>query len=147
MKRILVAGLALMLVLGLQPRAASAQPNNASPYPFLNWWGHGQDPRLTLSGIGIGIATGIAGYFLTEKHGNPGHARMTTLGAYGVTTGACIIAYPFVGTIVLNRPLTYREVYMGLADCIVPFVGSWLVDQSLPHTALYDGGPPKPAHH
>jgi hypothetical protein len=147
MKRFLLAALAMALALGLHPQAARAQSSTTSAYPFLNWWGHGQDPRLTAAGIGIGIGTGVWGYFLTEKHGNPGHARMTTLGAYGATTGACIIAYPFIGTVVLNRPLTYREVYMGLADCIVPFVGSYLVDTYLPHTALYDGGPAAKAKH
>jgi hypothetical protein len=147
MKRFILAALVLMMALGLQPRSASAQPtNNTSAYPWLNWWGHGQDPRLTAAGIGIGIGTGVLSYYLTEKHGNPGHMRMTALGAYGVTTGACIIAYPFVGTVVLNRPLSYREVYTGFADCFVPFIGSWLVDRALPHTALYDDVNGKPVH-
>jgi hypothetical protein len=146
MKRFVLAALALIMVVGLQPRPASAQSSNNSATPFLSWWGHGQDVRLTLAGMGIGIGTGALGYYLTEKHGNPGHMRMTTLGAYGVTTGACIIAYPFIGTVVLNRPLSYREVYTGFADCVVPFIGSWLVDRALPHTALYDDVNGKPVH-
>jgi hypothetical protein len=28
---------------------------------------------------------------------------------------------------------------MGMADCIVPFIGSYLVDVYLPHNVLYDG--------
>jgi hypothetical protein len=140
MKRFILAALALIMVVGLQPQSASAQPTNStSAFPFLNWWGHGQDPRLTAAGIGIGIGTGVAGYYLTQKHGNPGHMRMTTLGAYGVTTGACIVATPFIYTVAVNRPLTYREVYMGMADCIVPFIGSYLVNAYLPHSMLYDG--------
>jgi hypothetical protein len=142
MKRFILAALALILVVGLQPQSASAQPTNntsTSAFPFLNWWGHGQDPRLTAAGIGIGIGTGVAGYYLTQKHGNPGHMRMTTLGAYGVTTGACVVATPFIYTVAVNRPLTYREVYMGMADCIVPFIGSYLVNAYLPHNMLYDG--------
>ncbi len=140
MKRFILAALALILVVGLQSQSASAQPSsNPSTFPFLNWWGHGQDPRLTAAGIGIGIGTGVAGYYLTQKHGNPGHMRMTTLGAYGVTTGACVVATPFIYTVAVNRPLTYREVYMGMADCIVPFIGSYLVNAYLPHNMLYDG--------
>jgi hypothetical protein len=139
MKRFILAALALIMAVALQPQAARAQSADANWNAFLNWLGHGQDPRLTAAGIGIGIGTGVGGYFLTQKRGNPGHIRVTTLGAYGITTGACIIAYPFVGTVVLNRPLTYREVYTGMADCFVPFVGSWLVDHALPHTVLYDG--------
>jgi len=142
MKRSILAALALTMAVGLQPRAAQAggaQSTSTSAYPFLNWWGHGQDPRLTLAGIGIGIGTGVAGYYLTQKHGNPGHMRMTTLAAYGATTGACVVATPFIYTVAVNRPLTYREVYMGMADCIVPFIGSYLVNVYLPHNMLYDG--------
>ncbi|HZC55627.1 MAG TPA: hypothetical protein VE396_06205 [Xanthobacteraceae bacterium] len=139
MKRTVLAALAVILAIGLQPQAARAQSANTNWHPFLNWWGHGQDPRLTAAGIGIGIGTGIGAYFLREKHGNPGTYRVTALGAYGATTGACIIATPFVYTVAVNRPLTYREVYMGMADCFVPFIGSYLVNAYLPHTMLYDG--------
>jgi hypothetical protein len=139
MKRFILAALALIMAVGLQPRSASAQASNTSAFPFLTWWGHGQDPRLTAAGIGIGIGTGVGGYYLTQTHGNPGHMRMTTLGAYGVTTGACIVATPFIYTVAVNRPLTYREVYMGMADCVVPFIGSYLVNVYLPHNMLYDG--------
>jgi hypothetical protein len=145
MKRFIIAAMALCLAVGLQPKAAQAQ--NPAPAPtwswgngsFLNWWGHGQDPRLTVAGIGIGIGTGVGAYLLTKKHGNPGTTRVTALGAYGITTGACMIATPFIYTVAVNRPLTYREVYMGMADCIVPFIGSYLVNAYLPHTVLYDG--------
>jgi hypothetical protein len=139
MKRLILAALALTMAIGLQPKAAQAQDNNATWNSFLTWWGHGQDPRLTAAGIGIGIGTGVGGYLLTQKHGNPGHTRVTTLGAYGITAGACMVATPFIYTVAVNRPLTYREVYMGMADCIVPFVGSYLVNAYLPHTVLYDG--------
>ncbi len=140
MKRFILAALALIMVVGLQPQSASAQPtSNTSAFPFLNWWGHGQDPRLTAAGIGIGIGTAVGAYALRQKHGNPGTYRVTALGAYGITTGACMVATPFVYTVAVNRPLTYREVYMGMADCIVPFIGSYLVNVYLPHNMLYDG--------
>jgi hypothetical protein len=138
MKRFILAALALIMAVGLQPNAAQAQDNNTFGN-FFSWWGHGQDPRLTAAGIGIGIGTGVGGYFLTQKHGNPGKMRVTALGAYGITTGACMVATPFIYTVAVNRPLTYREVYMGMADCIVPFIGSYLVNAYLPHTVLYDG--------
>ena len=138
MKRFIIAALALTMVIGLHPKAAQAQDTNAS-WNFLSWWGHGQDPRLTAAGIGIGIGTGVGAYLLTKKHGNPGVHHVTALGAYGITTGACMVATPFIYTVAVNRPLTYREVYMGMADCIVPFIGSYLVNAYLPHTVLYDG--------
>jgi hypothetical protein len=147
MKRSILAVLALALAIGLQPQAARAQDNGWNA--FWAWLTHGQDPRLTGVGIGIGIGSGVTSYFLTEKHGNPGVRSMTTLGAYGVTAAGCVFVYPFLGTIVLNRPLTPREAYVGMADCIVPVIGGWIVDASLPHTAWVDGTPatPPPRHH
>jgi hypothetical protein len=139
MKRFVLAALALIMAVGAQPKAAQAQDNYWNSNSFLSWWGHGQDPRLTAAGIGIGIGTGVGAYALRQKHGNPGTYRVTALGAYGITTGACVIATPFIYTVAVNRPLTYREVYMGMADCIVPFIGSYLVNAYLPHTVLYDG--------
>ncbi|HEY2533237.1 MAG TPA: hypothetical protein VGJ20_35780 [Xanthobacteraceae bacterium] len=41
---------------------------------------------------------------------------------------------PIIGTLALQRALTPREAYTGIAGCVIPFVGSWLVDQALPHT-------------
>jgi hypothetical protein len=141
MKRYILAAVALMMAVGLQTNAAQAQNTTANwnANSFFSWWDHGQDPRLTMAGIGIGIGTGVGSYFLTQKHGNPGKMRVTALGAYGITTGACIVATPFIYTVAVNRPLTYREVYMGMADCVVPFIGSYLVNAYLPHTVLYDG--------
>jgi hypothetical protein len=151
MKRLFLAAIALILAIGLQPQTARASsPNDGCGNGFISWLNHGQDCHLFYGGVGIGIGTTIGSYFLTKKHGTPPHRPMTGLAAYGVTTGACAIAYPFVGTFLLNRPLTPREMYIGVAECIVPFVGGWLVDTYLPHDAWTDGTPPPPpkkAHH
>lgn len=147
MKRSILAALALIMAIGLQPQAARAQDATASWNALVSWLSHGQDPRLFYDGIGIGIGTGVASYYLTKKHGTPPHRPVSIGAAYGVTTFACAVATPFVGTLLLNRPLTPREMYTGVGDCIVPFIGGWLVDQVLPHDAWTDGTPPKPAHH
>ena len=47
----------------------------------------------------------------------------------------------------MNRPLTPREMYDGVGDCIVPFIGGYIVDAMLPHDAWTDGTPPQPVHH
>jgi hypothetical protein len=141
MKRSILAVLALVLAIGLLPQTAHAQDNN-----FWSWLFGRQDPRLTAVGIGLGIGADVASFELTRKHGYPGVRSLTPLGAYGATSAACVVAYPFVATIVLNRPLTPREAYVGMANCIVPFLGGWFVDASLPHTAWYDGTPEKPVH-
>jgi len=145
MRRLILAALALVMVIGLQPQAARAQDNGWNA--FWTWFSHGQDPRLTTASIGVGIGTGVASYFLTEKHGHPGVRHVSFGTAYGITSYACAVVYPFVGTIALNRPLTPREMYIGVGDCILPVIGGWLVDTYLPHDAWTDGTPPKPAPH
>jgi hypothetical protein len=145
MKRTIVAALALIFAIGLLPQTARAQDNNGNA--FWAWLTRGQDPRLFWGGVGIGIGTDVASYYLVKKHGTPPHRPMTAGAAYGVTTFACAVAYPFVGTWLLNRPLTPREMYDGVADCVVPFVGGWIVDAMLPHDAWTDGTPPKPVRH
>lgn len=144
MKRALIAALALFLLVGLQPQAARAQGPSADPAcnnGFISWLTHGQDCHLFWGGVGIGVATGVTSYYLTKKHGVPAHRPMTFWAAYGVTTYGCAVAYPFIGTWLLNRPLTPREMYIGVGECVVPILGGWLVDMSLPHTAWIDGTP------
>ena len=148
MKRAIIAALALILLIGLQPQAARAQgSNNTNNNNFWTWLFGNQDPRLAGVGIGLGIGAGITSYFLTEKHGNPGVRSLTPLAAYGATAAGCVIVYPFLGTWALNRPLTPREMYVGSANCIVPIVGGWIVNAVLPHDAWTDGTPPKPVRH
>lgn len=142
MKRSIFIALALIMLMGLQPQAARAQDNGWNA--FWTWFSHGQDPRLTVVGIGLGAAGTAAGYLITEKHGNPGVRHVSVGTAYGVTAYGCVVVYPFLGTWALNRPLTPREAYVGMADCVVPIIGGWFVDSILPHDAWTDGTPPKP---
>lgn len=146
-RRSFIVAAALVALIGLQPQVARAQDNTWTWDKFWALITHGQDPRLTYVGIGLGAATTAGGILLTQKHGTPPHRPVTDLGAFGITTGACIVAYPFIGTVVLNRPLTPREAYIGMAECIVPIIGGWFVDTYLPHTAWYDGTPPAPPPH
>jgi hypothetical protein len=143
MRRLLLAGLALVIAIGLQARPARAQSNAWND--FWTWINHGQDPRLTWVGIGVGGAATAAGYVMTKKHGNPPVRHVSVGTAYGVTTFGCMVVYPMVATVVLNRPLTPREAYIGMAECAVPFLGGWFVNAILPHDAWTDGLPQKTA--
>lgn len=127
---------ALILAIGLQSQAVRAQDNSILNFLF----GH-QDPRLTATGIGIGVASTAASYALTHKHGVPARRIASPGFAYAITSYGCAVVYPIVGTILLQRALTPREAYMGIADCFIPFVGSHIVDAMLPHTAWNDGRP------
>lgn len=149
MRRFIFAALALIFAmgLGLQPQTAHAQGStNNSWDAFWAWLSHGQDPRLTGVGIGLGAGSAAISFAATAHH----HAHFGNgvfISAWGATAAGCAVIYPMIGTVVLNRPLTPREAYDGMADCIVPFIGGWLVDSWLPHTAWVDGTPPKPKRH
>ena len=71
---------------------------------------------------------------MTKKHGNPAVRHVSWGTAYGITTFGCAVVYPMVATVVLNRPLTPRETYDGIADCVVPFIGGYIVDAMLPQS-------------
>ena len=145
MKRTIIAALALIFALGLMPQAARAQDNNWNQ--LWAWLTRGQDPRLFWSGVFVGAGTGVASYYMTKKHGNPGVRHVSYGTAWGVTSYACAVVYPFVGTIALNRMLTPREMYDGVGDCIVPVIGGMIVDAILPHDPWTDGTPVRPARH
>lgn len=145
MKRHFLGALALVLAIGLLPQAARAQANNN----LLTWLFGNQDPRLTTTGIALGLGADAGSYVLSHKHGIPA-TRIASPGvAYGVTAFGCAVVYPILGTMVLNRPLTPREAYVGIANCFIPIIGGWIVNASLPHDPWYDGMPPRPVvrHH
>jgi hypothetical protein len=89
------------------------------------------DPRLTAVEIGVGTASTV-GYFAINnwkwKWNNT--SGLTQLGAIGATTMGCAAVSPMVATVVLNRPLTYREAHVLVASCVLPIIGPWLVNQA-----------------
>ena len=143
MNRYLYLAAALIVAFGLQSQAARAHENR-SPLAFL--FGH-QDPRLTGTGIALGIGSDVASYVLVHKHGVPATRFASPGVAFGVTAFGCAVVYPILGTLVLHRALTPREAYVGIAGCVIPIVGGWIVNAMLPHTPWYDGLPARPHHH
>lgn len=97
------------------------------------------DPRLTAVSIGVGAAS-TAGFFAlndwnwtwdSSRHG------VTSAGAWGLTTVGCAALSPIVGTMVVRRPLTYREAHVMIASCVIPFVGGWLVNRAYDNHILW----------
>ena len=89
MKRLFFAALALAFMVSLQPQPAHAQDNSWNT--FWTWINHGQDPRLTVVGIGVGAAATGASYAMVKKHGNPPVRHVSYGTAYGVTTFGCMV--------------------------------------------------------
>jgi hypothetical protein len=101
---------------------------------------------IDATGIGVGAAA-TAGYFALNNWNlkwDSGRAGITSLGAAVGTTLGCTALAPFVASAVLERPLKYREAHELVAGCVIPIVGSWLVDQAYDNGILWapDEAPP-----
>jgi hypothetical protein len=93
---------------------------------------HHIDNRLTAVEIGVGAAS-TAGYFAINNwrlNGWNNSSGLTSLGAWGLTTLGCAAVSPMVATVVLDRPLSYREAHILVGSCVIPFVGGWLVNEA-----------------
>jgi hypothetical protein len=99
------------------------------------------DPRLIAPGVVVGAAT-TGAYFAIRNQGGSPH-RITELGAFGLSTVGCMALTPIASGIVVQRELTRREVHEMLANCIVPFVGGWLVDAYFDAHPDRDSPPPR----
>jgi len=87
---------------------------------------------ITAASIGVGAAS-TAGFFALQGWTLNGNHRSGALGSTGaavVTTAGCLALSPIVGTVLSQRELTYREAYGLFADCVIPFIGAWLVDKA-----------------
>jgi hypothetical protein len=105
---------------------------------------HTDDPRLKAVSFGVGTAITVGYFALRGWHLNKhGHVHgLSAGGAVALTTMGCLALSPIVGTVIVQRELTFREAYALTADCVIPFVGAWLVNKA------FDAHPewePKPA--
>lgn len=117
---------AAVAALSLACQAADAGPRR-----------HRVDPRVDAVGLGVGVASTV-GYFALNgwrwRHAKP-VTGLSPAGALVATTAACVVASPMVATVVVRRPLTYREAHVLAVGCVLPFIGPWLVN------AAYDTHP------
>jgi hypothetical protein len=92
---------------------------------------HHGGKKLAAVAIGVGAAS-TAAYFAINnwKWSWNNSSGLTSLGAAGATTLGCAALSPMVATVVLNRPLTFREAHYLIASCVLPVIGGWLVNQA-----------------
>jgi hypothetical protein len=112
------AGVAVALLLMTQPVSAGSSKT---------------DRRIAAASIGVGTATTLGYFALRDWKLNNGHTRLNGLGpsgAFAVMTGGCLALSPIVATVLVKRELTFREAYGLAADCVIPFVGAWLVNRA-----------------
>ncbi len=66
---------------------------------------------------------------------NAAAAGISQAGAMTITTIGCAAISPMIATVLVKRPLTYREAGKLTVGCVIPFIGPMIVD------ALYDAHP------
>ena len=105
---------------------------------------HKTDPRLTIVGIGVGAGM-TAGYFALRdwRWNDSPNAKVSSGGAFALTTVGCMALSPIISTMVINRPLTMREAHVMIADCIVPFLGGWAVNAAYDDHPEWEGKKPR----
>ena len=89
-------------------------------------------PGVTAASIGVGAAS-TASFFALQGwtlHGRHRSGALGSTGAAVVTTAGCLALSPIIGTVLTQRELTYQEAYGLFADCVIPFIGAWLVDKA-----------------
>jgi hypothetical protein len=125
------AALAVALTFsGGSAEAAKRTKVVVTPAPwYAPWWGFWatmpwtvRDPKLAASNFWVGAGATGAYYAVRSGHSTGGSAAA---GGYAVTSAACAIVSPIVGTIVTQRELTQREVFVSTANCVVPILGGW----------------------
>jgi drug/metabolite transporter (DMT)-like permease len=102
-----------------------------------------EDPRLTASGFVVGAGMTAAFFALRDwSWKEPRNAKVSGGAATVITTVGCMALSPIVGTVVVQRELTLREAYVMTADCIVPFVGGWLMSKAFDDHPEWEGKRP-----
>jgi hypothetical protein len=141
MKKILLALVTAVFALGFVGHAEAAKKKTTVVVtPVWGWGWNGtqwvwtgpwtvRDPRLAASNFWVGA--GATGAYFALRHGHDAvRASGTTTRAfgYGATAIGCAALSPIVGTLIVNRPLTTREVFISTANCALPFVGGWAMN-------------------
>jgi hypothetical protein len=133
-KQLLVAAAAALILSALPAKADWVWPWSV------------RDPKLATSNFLVGAAA-TGGYFALRHH-HRGNARWhgtvhSAAGAYVATSIGCAAVSPMIGTLVLNRPLTQREVGVSTANCFLPFIGGMLVNAAWEAHPEWSGPPPR----
>lgn len=100
---------------------------------------HKDKAALRATEIGVGAATTALYFGINDWNWKWDAARagVSQAGAIAGTTFACAAVSPMVATALLKRPLKYREAHMLMAGCVVPVVGSWLVEKAYDNHILW----------
>ena len=143
MKKILLALVTAVFALGVMSHGAEAAKKKTQVV-VTPWWGWGwngttwvwtgpwtvRDPNLAASNFWVGAGSTGAYFAIRSGHHNVVRhtGAHTSTFAYGATAIGCAAVSPIIGTLVVNRPLTTREVFISTANCALPFIGGWVMN-------------------
>jgi hypothetical protein len=129
MKKLFVALATVAVALAFLGQSAEAAKKKTQVVvtPAWGWWWWGypwnvKDPKLATTNLGVRAAATGTYWGLKEGSG------WTSGAAYGVATAGCVVVSPIVGTAVMNRPLTQREVWVQTGNCAIPVIGGYMVN-------------------
>ncbi|NWG23275.1 MAG: hypothetical protein HXY30_02470 [Pseudorhodoplanes sp.] len=145
MKKVLLALAAVMMAVSLSGGVAEAAKKKAkvvvTPAPavwYQPWtWPRAwptwpfpafqtqRDGKLETANAVVGGASLGAYYWI--RHDSPIKNNPASA-AFALSTIGCAAVSPIIGTMAVDRPLTMREVYISTGNCVVPFVGGWLMN-------------------
>lgn len=108
--------------------------------PVWTWPWSVQDPQLATSNAVVGIAA-TGGYFALRRHHHSFRGGLNSGGAYVLTSIGCAAVSPIVGTLVVQRELTQREVGVSTANCFLPFLGGMIVNAAWDAHPEWSGPP------
>ncbi len=143
------AALAVALMFsGGSAEAAKRAKVVVTPAPaYSPWWGFwsqlawtDKDPKLAASNFWVnagatGAYFGLRSGWRGTQYGwvgnryvakNPGIHAATP--AFIATSAACAAVSPIVGTMITQRELTQREVFVSTANCFIPVIGGWAMN-------------------
>jgi hypothetical protein len=142
MRKFILAIVGAVAVLGLVAQSAEARTRHASGYPHITIGPFDLgDARIAVAAVIAGVA--MTGTYFAIDHVRqlrvPGDGRNFSTGAFALTTVGCMTIAPMLASAIVwntqGRYLTNREA-MGLgAGCMIPFLGSLVID------AMYDAHP------
>jgi hypothetical protein len=96
--------------------------------------------RLVAAGIVGGVAGTATSLALRDwRLRHPPNAKISEGGALIAGTFVCAALSPIVATILVKRELTLREAHVMAADCLIPFIGGWLVNKAFDAHPEWEG--------
>ncbi len=144
---VLAALAAALLFTGGTAEAQRRAKVVVTPAPWYGWWATMpwtvRDPQLARSNLAVGAGATGAYFALRSGHKHVHHGIHGGVGAYAVTSAACAAVSPIIGTIVTQRELTQREVFVSTANCILPVIGGWWMNNAFDY---YGWDRPKPRY-